>query len=92
MAFPRWSGLADSIPVGKSAAVFCLVEVLVADGALQRVGFQLEMASLAELVGGGQGASLLKPGVRRRYGVAVSVAVPFDFDSRGSWDEAAGIL
>ena len=68
------------------------MDLLVTDGALQRIGFQLDMANLAELVGGRQGASLLKPGVRRRYGGAVSIAVPFDFDSRGSWDETAGIL
>ena len=86
MAFPRWSGLAASVPVGESAAIFCLVDLLVTDGALQRVGFQLDMANLAELIGGGQGASLLKPGMRRRYRDAVSVAVPFDLDSRGSWD------
>ena len=65
----------------KSAAVFCLVNLVVTGGALQRVSFQLKMANLAELVGGCQGASLLKPGVRRRYWIAMSVAVPFNFDS-----------
>ena len=33
MAFPRRSGLADSVPVGESAAVFCLMDLLVTDGA-----------------------------------------------------------